>query len=555
MTDILISQVEFGGYISPIKLAVYVIMVFAWLPLVSWVYNDTQEVRTKKEFWTGLSFGVPAIAAILWLLIPFYLIGILLFIIAVAAVSITYVMHRNSLVSQFEKVLTVEHIKGLMFNEQKKAEKKIKGLKLETANGNAVDTPQVKTPEFFGYQQIQDLLDDAVWRRASDVTLMPAGEQYNIFYKIDGLQTKQEPKDLEDAEYLIRFTKLLADLDVNERRKPQVGKFKVVRENKSHEFMVKTAGSTAGEKVVFTQAEEESVKKLDQLGMNSAQVEMINKIKESDGGIFIISGPAGSGVSSTFYACIKNHDPFMNNINTIEKKEGKSIQNVTQIHYKLSDTGTTTYAKRVQSMFRTGPDIVGLADCEDAETAKILVDNLSSDNKIAYVTFQAPSVVQALAKWMKLVPDKNKAIDLLYGISCQRLVRKLCSECRQAYKPNPAVFKKFNLPADKINMLYRKGEPEYDKHGEPILCEKCQSTGYIERTGIFETAFFTDELKQEIKKAKSLKEIATMLRRAKMLYLQEQAIRKVAEGVTSIEEVIRELSPKQPTKKRTADKK
>jgi len=104
------------------------------------------------------------------------------------------------------------------------------------------------------------------------------------------------------------------------------------------------------------------------------------------------------------------------------------------------------------------------------------------------------------------------------------------------------LFKKFNIPSDKIKVLYRPGEIEYDKHGKPIVCNNCQGTGFTDRTGIFETIVINDELRQVIKTAKSLKEVASHFRRAGMLYLQEQSIKKVSEGITSINEVIRKFS-------------
>jgi len=186
-----------------------------------------------------------------------------------------------------------------------------------------------------------------------------------------------------------------------------------------------------------------------------------------------------------------------------------------------------------------------------------LGQSIGCEMRTGLATMHAPSVLQALAKWLKFVPDRNDAIDVLRGISCQRLARKLCTECRQAYIPNREVFKKFNIPADKVKHLYRKGEIEYDKNGKPLLCEQCQGTGFIERTGIFETILFDDQLKESLKKAKSLQEMANYFRRAKMLYLQEQAIKKVAAGQTSINEIIREFAPKTKktaNKKRTTDK-
>ena len=160
------------------------------------------------------------------------------------------------------------------------------------------------------------------------------------------------------------------------------------------------------------------------------------------------------------------------------------------------------------------------------------------EGKIIYVTIEAQSVVQCLGKWIKLSGDKNLVAETLMGISNQRLVRKLCPDCRQGYQPNQDLLKKLNLPAEKIKVLYRPGEIEYDKKGRPIVCDNCQGTGFFGRTGLFETIVLDEKLKEAIKQARSLKEIASQFRRSGMLYMQEQSVKKVTEGVTSINEVI-----------------
>jgi len=126
----------------------------------------------------------------------------------------------------------------------------------------------------------------------------------------------------------------------------------------------------------------------------------------------------------------------------------------------------------------------------------------------------------------------------------QRLVRILCPDCRQSYQPNPALFKKFNIPANEVGMFYRPGEIEYDKHGKPIVCQTCQGTGFYGRTGLFETVLVNEGLRETIKAAKSHQEVATAMRKAGMLYMQEQSIKKVTMGITSINEVIRIFSSK-----------
>ena len=256
-----------------------------------------------------------------------------------------------------------------------------------------------------------------------------------------------------------------------------------------------------------------------------------------------MSGPPKSGVTTTLYTLLGNHDPFMNNINTLEKNPAAELTNITQFTFNLSDTGTTTFARRLQSILRRGPDIIGIADGEDPQTAK-LATAAAKEDKIVYIELEANSVNQAIEKWLKLVGDKNLVADTLTAILNQRLVRTLCNECRQAYQPNPALFKKFNIPANEVRTFYRPGEIEYTKHGKPIICEKCQGSGFYGRTGLFETIRINDELREVIRNAKTTQEIATAFRKAGMLYMQEQSIKKVAHSITSINEVIRNFSEK-----------
>jgi type IV pilus assembly protein PilB len=161
---------------------------------------------------------------------------------------------------------------------------------------------------------------------------------------------------------------------------------------------------------------------------------------------------------------------------------------------------------------------------------------------VVYITLKADSVIQALGKWLKYVGNKSVVADTLLGISNQRLLRILCDECKQAYAPDKELFKKFNIAAEKTKVLYRAGKVQYDKHGKPLTCEHCQGTGYYGRTGVFEIITLNNELRKAINKSKSLPEIGAQFRRAKMLYLQEQALRKVIAGKVTINEMIRILS-------------
>ncbi len=550
MPNLLLTSIEYSGYISIIKFVIFLALFFLWLPLVGWVHNDARAVGTKTVFWTGIVLGAGTAAAIIWLVVPLFIIGLLFFLIAVGATSISYVIHRNARVLDFDRVLTAEHIKGLFASKEKRLDA-LKDFLFITANNNEVPVPEPRTPDFFGYKTGYEILTDAIWRRASSIMFSPTSQNYNVTYYVDGAALKQPAIARDQMEYFIRFLKHLADLDTSEKRKPQKGNFSVHRKKDDTEWELITAGSTAGEQLRLRQLTQQGTIRLTDIGLLPEQYEQLNKIRELKQGLFIVAGPKKSGVTTTFYALLRNHDAFMNSINTLERRPSAELPNITQNIFTLSDTGTTTFARKLQTVVRMGPDIVGVADCTDAETAHIACA-AAADGKIIYLTLEADNVLQTLGRWVKLVGDRNLAVDTLLGISNQRLLRKLCDECKQAYGPNQELLRKFNLPAEKAKAFYRAGKLQYPRHGKPITCENCQGTGFVGRMGVFEIIMINDQLRNVIKQSKSLSEVGTQFRRAKMLYLQEQALRRVIGGTISINEMVRifSKSKKQKRKKR-----
>ena len=541
MADVLAASVAFGGYISIIKLLGFIILFFGWLALVGWVYHDGKAIEVTEVTWTGIVLGAGIVGVGVWLLVPIYIVGMLFYLIAIGGTALAYVKHRNSRVLDFDRVLTVDHIKNLAVSKEKKLEA-LKGFTFITANKNVIPLPEPRTPEFLGYKITYDLLSDAMWRRADSVAFSPTAQDYQVAYSVDGAALKQPSIAREQMTYLIHFLKSLADLDTKEKRKPQKGQFKVRIKKDDIPWEVVTAGSTAGEQVRLKHITQEGMARLTEIGLMPEQREQLDTFREIGQGIFIISGPPKSGVTTTLYALLRNHDAFMNSVSTLERQPSAQLPNITQNIFALSDTGTTTFAKKLQAVIRMGPDIIGIAECEDAETAQVACA-AARDGKLVYVTLKADSVIQALGKWLKYVGDKGIVAGTLLGICNQRLIRILCDECKQAYAPDKELFRKFNITAEKTKVLHRAGKVQYDKHGKPSTCEHCQGTGFYGRTGVFELVTLNDELRNVIYRSKSLPEIGTQFRRAKMLYLQEQCLRKVIAGSISINEMIRVLSP------------
>lgn len=540
MPDLLLAAIGYGGYISIFKLIVFIILFFGWIPLLTWVFNDGKSIETKEAVWTAVILGAGAVGLIIWLIIPVFIVGMLVYLIAVGGPALVYIKHRNSLVLDFDKVLTVDHIKNLLESKDKKIAK-LRKYTFITANKNEIPVPEPRTPEFFGFKTAYEIMSDAIWRRASSIALTPTPQDYNIAYYVDGSVLKQPNMGTDQMKYFIHFVKHLADLDIKEKRKPQKGSFKIAVDENYTEWEVTTAGSTAGEQVRLKEVSHEELPRLNELGLMPEQYEQLVRFNEIKQGVFIISGPAKSGTTTTLYAFLRNHDAFINHIGTLERQASHKLPNITQNIFTLSDTGTTTFAKKLQTVVRTGPDVVGIGECEDADTAKVACA-AAAEGKLIYVTIKADSVIQAYAKWLKFVGDKNLTAGTLLGISNQRLVRILCKECKQAYTPDKELFKKFNINAEKTKALYRAGKVIYDKRGKASTCENCQGTGHFGRIGVFEMITLTSEIRKNLIQTKSLPEIGTLFRRAKMLYLQEQALRRVISGTVAINEMIRVLS-------------
>ncbi|MFZ9011287.1 MAG: ATPase, T2SS/T4P/T4SS family, partial [Anaerohalosphaeraceae bacterium] len=385
MPSDLIAAVEYGGYISLWKLLLFSLAVFGWAPLVHWVFTDSQAVRTNAFTWTLAVVIGGAVALFLWLLIPVFFVGLLLYLIVLGGTAMAYITHRNSRVADFEKILSADHLRGLFVNQEKKIEKVSHGLTFITANGNEVPLPEPKTRELEGFIITCDLIDDAVWNRADVARLVPQKDEYAVVYEIDGAPTKQDPKTREEIDNFTYYIKQLACLDVEEKRKPQRGPFKtVLPDGERVEWEVRTSGSTAGEQIRIERISGIASLQIEDLGLNENQIKSISSLRDIKSGLILISGIKKSGLTTTFYTLLGNHDPFLNNINTLERQVSAQLQNITQYTYTLSDTGTTTFARRFQSILRKGPDIVGVSDCDDAQTAQ-LACAAAKDGRIVYV--------------------------------------------------------------------------------------------------------------------------------------------------------------------------
>ncbi|MHC4674389.1 MAG: GspE/PulE family protein [Planctomycetota bacterium] len=277
-------------------------------------------------------------------------------------------------------------------------------------------------------------------------------------------------------------------------------------------------------------------------GIGDKQLELFKEVISKTTGLVLVCGPRRSGVTTTLYAVLREHDAFLQNLLSLEMQPLMDLENITQ-HIYDTTKHEASYARQLQTVLRREPDVVMVSDCPDRETAHLAAKaGGGSGAKKIYMGVQAGDSFDGLKKLVSLAGDMDSVADSLLAVVAQRLVRKLCIACRQAYRPDKQLLKKANLPVDKIEHFYRvPPEGLVDSKGNPILCPNCQGNGYFGRTGVYEILFIDEDIRGLIRKGQPINAIRAYARKNNMLYLQEVGLQKVIEGTTSMNEVLRAL--------------
>ncbi|MFQ5461109.1 MAG: GspE/PulE family protein [Phycisphaerae bacterium] len=539
-----------SGYISLPKVGIVVVLLFLWALAAQWVDRDTNVVKTKREHWNMIVLVGGFVGFFVLFTVPWpgvlFGVGIAFWAILAGGALVLYVLHRNGRVVPSARILTIDHAKraiNALMGDRKKSVDKGMRVSIEDHEGKFIERPD--DPErLHEYEAVQDFLYEILWRRATDVDMLAGKQKYRLVYNIDGVAIEQEDGlELETGERVFRFLKRAAGLDVEELRRPQKGRILAAllnhNGNPGH-TEVHTSGTTAGERMRLKIQSGPAIFRLPDLGIAPPRLEALRELLGKSRGLLVISSTPHNGASATQYAILKSHDVYMHNIHALERRSMIDLDNITQQIYDGANTDVD-YARMLQTVLRREPDIVLVADCDDRETVLVAAKAASEDRKI-YLGMQAKDCFDTLARLLKYLDDPELLSRSLIGILNQRLVRKLCEECREAYKPDEKTLKKLNLPSEKIERFYRPpSEQRVDKKGREIVCSACQGTGYIGRIGVFELLIVDELIAKMIAHGSPLKAIKAQARKNKMYYLQEEGLLKVIDGTTSMNEVLRVL--------------
>ncbi|HWG44825.1 MAG TPA: GspE/PulE family protein [Gemmataceae bacterium] len=576
-----------GLYFHPAKLVVLILVYFAWLRTCWWVYQDCLDMKLPGEMWNPVLLGC-GIAGLLFVwLLPWFSFGFLVLIVLYLAPTLSYVMLRNEKASPEQRVLTPQHLRKLvrrwlrldLAEPEEKGEKPIPVRFIgKTANEKEEDGRRVaRLQGSKGYKAALEMIAEAIQKRATDIHLEPTKEEMVVRFRIDGIMEPATPFARATGDAAINIFKVLADLDITEKRKPQDGSFSAevlapagpsrpkkpekgddeeaesdddeepaapVQQKRQIDFRVATAGSVVGEKLVMRILDpSRQVASLTRIGMREPMRKRVHATVTQPHGLFIVCGPTGAGKSTTLYACLSEIDRYQKNVITIENPVEYHIDNVTQI--EVNPKAGKTFASELRSILRQDPDVIYIGEIRDQETAEIACQAAQTGHMV-FTTLHANDTVTALARLIDLGVQPFMVANAVSAILGQRLVRVLCSRCKQRYKPNAELLRKANLPADKIKFFYRP--PEHKKGAEseddssPSTCEECGGTGYYGRTGVFELLEMNEALREMMKENPNFNAIKQEAVKNGMKYIQEDGLRQVIEGHTSIQELLRVCS-------------
>jgi type II secretory ATPase GspE/PulE/Tfp pilus assembly ATPase PilB-like protein len=533
-----------GWYFSLFKLVLLTGLFLYWINTSTWVATDSRALKLRPEFWNSAQLVGGVLAFLVALVMPMFLLSLLAIIVLYGSAIGTYVYERNQHVPESGKVLTPRHLRGWAIRQLARIGINLGGGKVveatlgppiqfvgktKTGQRDESRTRQVESSK--GYMAARELIYDSILRRATDIHMEPTDEQMGVRIRIDGVMFPTEPFDRPIGDAVLNIVKVLSAMDITERRRPQDGSFGAIVEDREVDFRVATQGTRFGEKLslrILDQAN--AVSTLEQLGMRKQLEEKIREVTHQPHGMFLCCGPTGAGKSTTLYACLNGIDRNQVNVITIEDPIEYKLEHATQI--EINTKSGQSFGGSLRSVLRQDPDVVMIGEIRDEETAKIACQAASTGHMV-FSTVHANDTITALYRLLDLNVEPFMLASSVSAVLGQRLARRLCPHCREAYKPNPELLKQAGLPPEKVDKFYR---PPKDRKEE---CTHCGGVGYRGRIGVFELLIINDRIRDLIRDKAATSAMSAEARKNGMLYMREEGLRLVVRGVTSADELMR----------------
>ena len=373
------------------------------------------------------------------------------------------------------------------------------------------------------------IMFEAQKNRASDIHLQPFADRLQVRYRIDGIlyDTKVIPKKIQDA--LVSRVKVMGKMDIAERRLPQDGRTSVKIGDSDLDLRISSVPTSYGERIVFRLLDKSArLYTLTEIGLDDRNYQLLDKLVNSSHGVLLVTGPTGSGKSTTLYAALAEMDSQELNIITIEDPIEYNIDAISQI--QVSNKKGLTFASGLRSLMRQDPDVMMVGEIRDMETAGIAVQ-ASNTGHLVFSTLHTNDSAGAVNRMIDLGVEPYLVSSSLIGVVAQRLVRVICPRCKESYEPEAGQLKTLGLTREDLleGLLYRgRG------------CDACLGRGYYDRTAIYEILTMNETIRDQIISRTSASVIKqTAVETGHLRTLRMDGARKVAQGITTVDEVFR----------------
>ncbi len=373
---------------------------------------------------------------------------------------------------------------------------------------------------------VDSFIVKAIGEKASDIHIEAEEDMLRIRYRVDGIL--KEVITLKKVLYspIISRIKILSNMNIAEKRVPQDGRFKIIYNNKDVDFRVSTLPTSFGEKIVL-RILDKSQELLDfkNLGIDEYNYKIYEKIIAHPYGIVLISGPTGSGKTTTLYATLNKLNTIEKNIITVEDPIEYKFKLINQV--QVDEKADLTFANSLRSILRQDPDIIMIGEIRDKETAEIAIQ-ASLTGHLVLSTIHTNDAVSSVARLIDMGIENFLVSSSVIGVGSQRLVRRICENCKEAYTPAPEILDRLSLPKDG-NLQFYRGRG----------CDKCSGSGYKGRISVFEILKMTSEIKDAINRNESISFIKKLAISQGFRPMFNNGINLVKEGVTTLEEILR----------------
>lgn len=375
-------------------------------------------------------------------------------------------------------------------------------------------------------QLVTSMVEQAARQRASDIHIEAKEDSVRVRFRIDGSLYEKFTYSIHLLPAIMARLKIIGGMDIAEKRKPQDGRFTIMVDKREYDIRVSVLPTVYGEKCVMRLAQKKALtRNKSELGFSPSELKAFDDILKNPNGILLVTGPTGSGKSTTLYTALSELNKEDVNIVTVEDPVEANIDGINQVQVNVK--AELTFASALRSILRQDPDIIMIGEIRDGETAQIAVQ-ASITGHLVVSTLHTNSAAGSINRLINMGVEGYLLADSLVGIIAQRLVRRLCPYCKKPHLITDTERRIMGIRADVNPEIY-----------EPVGCERCDNTGYSGRIGIYEIMKITPPLKELISKNASVSELKQMGMREGMHTLRQSATMLVIKGITSVHEMIK----------------